>query len=130
MKQKQAKNSFTIYDDQTSGTVQIADEVITTIAALAATEADGVACLSGSITHDKAARAGERALSKGIRIVMEEGEVSVKANIIMRYGSSIPATTAKVQGKVRTAIETMTGFPVKNVDVNVVDVAVENAQAK
>ena len=130
MAQKSGKNAYTIYDDQTRGSVQIADEVITTIAALAATEDDGVASLSGGITHDKAARAGGKALSRGIRIVIEDNEVSVKANLIMKYGYSIPVTTNKVQEKVRTAIETMTGFSVKAVDVNVVDVAVENASGK
>ena len=37
------RNTYTIYDDEGIGTVQIADEVVAIIAGLAATEVDGVA---------------------------------------------------------------------------------------
>ena len=41
----QKRNTYTIYDDEGIGTVQIADEVVAIIAGLAATEVDGVASL-------------------------------------------------------------------------------------
>lgn len=37
----QKRNTYTIYDDEGIGTVQIADEVVAIIAGLAATEVDG-----------------------------------------------------------------------------------------
>ena len=45
-------NTYTIYDDETVGTVQIADEVVAIIAGLAATEVEGVASIAGNITNE------------------------------------------------------------------------------
>lgn len=124
-KVKTTKNTYTIYDDHTVGTVQIADEVISTIAALAATECEGVACLGGGITHEKASRAGARALSKGVRVEVNDDVLRVKLIIIMKYGYNIPDTTIKVQEKVKSTMENMTGLEVSDVSVSVADVIVD-----
>lgn len=123
--EKNAENSYTIYDDHTIGTVEIADEVISTIAALAATEVEGVASIIGNITHEKAARAGSRALSKGIKVRVNDREITVSMVIIMQYGYSIPETTGKVQEKVKSTLETMTGLSVREVNVSVADIAAQ-----
>ena len=44
---KDMRDTYTIYDDQTIGKVQIADEVVAIIAGLAATEVEGVASMAG-----------------------------------------------------------------------------------
>ena len=121
------KNIHTIHEDQAIGKVQIADEVLSAIAALAATEAEGVACISGGITHEKAARAGARALAKGVRTEVAGHTISVRLIIVMKYNYSIPATTAKVQERVKAALENMTGYEVSEVNVSVADVQVEQA---
>ncbi|MEE1115057.1 MAG: Asp23/Gls24 family envelope stress response protein [Eubacterium sp.] len=125
-KAKTKENSYIIYDDHTVGTVQIEDEVIATIAALAATEVEGVASLGGGITHAKAARAGARALSRGVKIEIEDRVISVRMIVNMKYGYNIPDTTVKVQEKVKTALENMTGLEVSGVNVSVADVTIES----
>ena len=122
-------DTHTIYDDHTIGTVKIADEVIAAIAALAATEAEGVASLGGGITHQKAARAGARALSRGIKTEIKDGTVSVRIILVMQYGASIPQTTRAVQEKVKSTLELMTGLTVGNIDVSVASVAAEPEKA-
>lgn len=128
MAQKESKHTYKIYDDQTVGEVQIADDVITAIAALAATEAEGVVALGGGITHEKAARAGARALAKGIQTKVTGDQVSVRVVLTVAYGCSIPQVTAKVQERVKSSIETMTGLTVSDVDICVADVSVANQQ--
>ena len=110
----------------TKGVVQIADEVISVIAALAATEVDGVYSLAGGVTYDKASRAGARALSRGVRTVIEGKTVSVRLVLIMKYDYSIPETTAKVQERVKSALENMTGLSVSHVDVSIADVQIDS----
>ncbi len=122
-------DTHTIYDDQTIGTVKIADEVIAAIAALAATEAEGVASLKGGITHEKAARAGARALARGVKAEIKDGSVSVRLILVMQYGASIPQTTKSVQEKVKSALEVMTGLTVTDVNVSVASVAVDPDKA-
>ena len=54
----QKRNTYTIYDDEGIGTVQIADEVVAIIAGLAATEVDGVASMAGNITNELVSKLG------------------------------------------------------------------------
>lgn len=44
---KDERTTYTIQNDNSMGEVQIADEVVAIIAALAATEVDGVASMAG-----------------------------------------------------------------------------------
>lgn len=121
------KSTYTIYDDNTTGVVEIADEVITAIAAIAATETEGVDSIAGGITHEKAARAGARALSKGVRTEIEDGKIRIRLILIVKYDYSIPDTTARVQERVKNALETMTGFTVSEVSVSVADVRIDQS---
>ena len=122
------KNIYTVYDDHTVGTVEVADEVLCAIAAIAATEVDGVDSLAGGITHEKAPKAGMRALSRGVKVEVNEGTIAVRLIVIMKYGYNIPDTTLKVQEKVKSALEEMTDFQVSDVSVSVADVQVEAAK--
>ena len=121
------KNTHIIYNDSARGMALIGDEVINTIAALAATEVEGVSSIAGGITFEKAARAGGTALSKGVRTEITDDTISVRLIIIVKYDYSIPDVTMKVQERVKSALETMTGFRVKEVNVSVADVQVETS---
>ena len=55
---KDERNTYTIHQDPNLGEVKIADEVVAIIAALAATEVEGVASMAGNITNDLIARLG------------------------------------------------------------------------
>ena len=52
------RESVTIYDDDSIGTVRIADEVVAIIAGLAATEIEGVASMAGNITNELVGKLG------------------------------------------------------------------------
>ena len=119
------KSTYTIFDDQTVGTVQITDDVIATIAAIAATDVDGVAAVGTGITREKAARIGARAIAKAVQVTIENETINVRIIITVTYGSSIPETTRKVQKKVKSTLETMTGLTVEEVQVSVADVALD-----
>ncbi|WP_296116233.1 Asp23/Gls24 family envelope stress response protein [uncultured Eubacterium sp.] len=110
------------------GEVQIAEEVITIIAGLAATEVEGVCSMGGNITKELVSRLGMKNLSKGVRVeVTEEGKIEVYVTINIAYGYAIPAVSGNVQEKVKTAIENMTGLEVSGVNVRIADVDMKNA---
>ena len=48
MEQETGRNSYVLQEDERFGTVKIADDVVAMIAALAATEVDGVAAMAGN----------------------------------------------------------------------------------
>ena len=110
------------------GEVRIASDVVAAIAALAATEIDGVYSMAGNITNELIGKLGMKNLSKGILVEVMENEVKVDVAINISYGYSIPEVSSKVQDKVKTAIENMTGLNVAVVNVRIasVDMAGDN----
>ena len=110
------------------GEVQIAEEVITIIAGLAATEVEGVCSMGGNITKELVSRLGMKNLSKGVRVeVTEEGKIEVFVTINIAYCYAIPAVSGNVQEKVKAAIENMTRLEVSGVNVRIADVDMKSA---
>lgn len=122
------RNTYTIYDDNTVGTVQIADEVVAIIAALAATEVDGVASMAGNITNELISRLGMKNLSKGVKVDVLEGVVTVSLALNLKYNYSIMDVSAKVQERVKNAVENMTGLEVADVNIRVAGVEMEKQE--
>ncbi len=110
------------------GEVQIANEVVSSIAGISASEVEGVESMAGGITNEIADKLGMKNLSKGVKVSVDGGEVSVDIAINMKYGYSIPKTSAKVQEKVSQAINAMTGLDVETVNVRIAGVSLEPEQ--
>ena len=107
------------------GEVKIAADVVAAIAGLAATEVDGVYAMAGTLTNELAGMLGKKKLTKGVKVQMELGVVLVDMMISVRYGYSIPKTCKQVQEKVMQAINSMTGLTVKQVNVRIAGVSLE-----
>ena len=107
------------------GTVKVADEVIAIIAGLAASEVKGVASMAGNVTRELIEKLGVKSLSKGVKLTVTDSEASVSINVNIAYGYNVPEVCTEVQEKVKTAIETMTGLEVTEVNINVVSVTME-----
>ena len=126
---KDERNIYTIQDDSSMGEVKIADEVVGIIAALAATEVEGVASMAGNITNELISRLGMKNLSKGVKVDVLEGVVTVSLALNMKYNYSIMDVSAKVQEKVKSAVENMTGLEVADVNVEVAGVEMESQES-
>ena len=116
---KDERNTYTIQNDASLGEVKIADEVVAIIAALAATEVEGVASMSGNITNEVIGKLGIKNLSKGVKVDVLEGVVTVSLALNLKYDYNIMDVTRKVQDKVKNAVENMTGLEVADVNIKV-----------
>ena len=122
-KEPEIKNTYKIHDDGKIGEVQIADEVVATIAGLAAIEVKGVSAPSGNTAGELTGIiAGKKNLSKGVKVVVSPDAVSVDMALMLDYGYGIPETAKQVQEKVKLAIENMTGLQVKEVNIRIAGV--------
>ena len=110
------------------GEVHVADEVVAIIAGLAATEVEGVASMAGNITNELVSKLGMKNLSKGVKVEVAEKTVSVEVALNISYGYSIPEVSEKVQEKVKSAIDTMTGLFVAIVNVRIATVDMKNTK--
>ena len=112
-------------DDIDLGTVRIADDVVATIATYAAKEIEGVAGMSGNSTSIFLSRAGVKMPeAKGVKVTVDNGNVDVDVSVILDYGYNIPATSSKIQARVKSSIENMTGLNVTDVNVRIAGINV------
>ncbi len=122
MDNKKEKNAYKAYGTDMVGEVKIADEVVAIIAALAATEVDGVDSMAGNITNELVGKLGMKNLSKGVKVDITEERVSVDLSLNIKYDYNIPEVGGKVQEKVKSAIENMTGLTVLDVNIRIAGV--------
>lgn len=119
---KEERNAYTIKTDENLGEVKIADEVVAIIAGLAAMEVEGVASMAGNATRELISKLGMKSLSKGVKVDVLEGIVTVSLALNLKYGYQIKDITSQVQEKVKAAIENMTGLEVADVNIRVAGV--------
>ena len=125
---KDERNIYTIQNEASKGEIKIADEVVAIIAALAATEVEGVASMAGNITNELIGKLGMKNLSKGVKVDVLEGIVTVSLALNLKYNYSIVEVSARVQEKVKNAIENMTGLEVADVNIKVAGVEMESQE--
>ena len=125
---KDERNIYTIQNDASKGEIKLADEVVAIIAALAATEVEGVASMAGNITNELIGKLGMKNLSKGVKVDVLEGIVTVSLALNLKYNYSIVEVSARVQEKVKNAIENMTGLEVADVNIKVAGVEMESQE--
>ena len=116
------KKNLVLREDESIGTVQIADDVVAMIASLAATEVDGVSAMAGNITNELMSKVGVKSLTKGVKVEVLDNNVTVDLTVTMEYGYNIPATCQAVQQKVKNAIENMTGLTCSDVNIRIAGV--------
>lgn len=116
------KNAVVLKNEESVGSVQIADDVVAMIASLATTEIEGVSAMAGNISNELMSKVGVKKLTKGVKVDVLENNVTVDLAVTMEYGYNIPATCQKVQQKVKSAIENMTGLTCSDVNIRIAGV--------
>ena len=111
-------------DLQNGGTITYANEVIATIAGVAANEVDGIAgmCISGGFSE---ILSRNRNITRGVKVDVVNQEAAIDLYIIVEYGKPIQRVASDVQENVRKALESLTGLHVVKVDVHVQGVSFE-----
>lgn len=112
------------YDkDEDTGVVRISDDVVGTIAGIAATEVEGVAGMGGGIVGGITEMLGRKNLAKGVKVEVGEREAALDLFVVVDYGVRIPEVAQRVQENVKRAVESMTGLSVVEVNIHVQGVA-------
>ena len=105
------ENREYITHNEELGCIHISEDVLAAVSAGAAAEVDGI-CGMMTLTAKKAG-------TKGVRVTVEDNAAIIDLYVMMRYGYAIPDVAEKIQSAVSAAVEAMTGFSVKAVNVHV-----------
>jgi len=102
-------------ENQTSayGKVTYANEVVATIAGLAAQEIKGVFSLTGGVVSDFLSSK----VGKGVRVELGTEEVAIDLSMVIDFGVIIKDVASAVQENVKKSVEMMTGLRVVEVNV-------------
>ncbi|MCM8759809.1 MAG: Asp23/Gls24 family envelope stress response protein [Candidatus Omnitrophica bacterium] len=100
------------------GYVKIDDEVIGTIAAIAAKSIPGVYKIATSFVGG-IALFFKKIPDAGVKVSVKEDGVHLFLGIIVDYGINIPELTWKVQRAIKEEVEKTTGFKVIQVNITV-----------
>ena len=97
--------------------INISEEVVATIAGIAASEVNGVASMSGGFVGGLSEMLGKK--TKGVKVQVGEKDTVIDINLTVEYGARIPDIAWEVQNKVKTQVESMTGLNVVAVNIHV-----------
>ena len=115
-----------ITQNQENGTVQISEDVIISIVTVAVGETEGVAGFSARLGSDIAEILGRKSWGKGVKLTFtEDDRLYIECNIVAVYGYAVVTVAKAVQENVTSAVESMTGMQVTEVNVNVCGITVE-----
>ena len=121
---------FTMSDNYISckeenGSINISEDVISTMVQTAITEIDGVAAISNTAGGELAELIGLKTISKGIKVQIVDDTIKVDAIILVRYGCNIVNVAREVQNSVTEVVQAITGIDKAEVNVHVSGVAFE-----
>lgn len=112
-------SEFVEEKQEIQGTITFANEVLATIAGIAVTDIPGVAGMTGGFKDGVVEMIGKRSFTKGVKVVVADGSVTVDAQVVLDYGVKAPEVCRNIQESVVKAIEIMTGLGVTAVNIAV-----------
>jgi uncharacterized alkaline shock family protein YloU len=110
---------------ENDGSLKISEEVLSTIAGLAASEVNGVSGLTSCPNTDfRGLFHSKKGASKAIHIEIKDGEAALDVYVNLYLGMKIPDVASEIQTRVKDAVQTMTSITVSKVNVHVVGVTI------
>lgn len=124
-----SENKEYVSQQMESGSVQISEDVIMSIAAMAAVDVEGVYSLSAA--GSELTKLAKKAVNREVRVeISEEDEISIDCYVVVLYGHSVVDVAKAVQEAVTSAVESTTGLTVKDVNVSVSGISVPKSGKK
>ncbi|MDR3258268.1 MAG: Asp23/Gls24 family envelope stress response protein [Fusobacteriaceae bacterium] len=106
------------------GNIKIADDVVKTIAAKAASDVQGVYKLAGGVVDEVSKILGKKRQTNGVKVEIGENECKLEIYIIVEFGHPISTVAKEVQQSVLNAVSGLCGLNVAEINVYVQDVKI------
>ena len=125
MERDELRKGYTIYEDKDGNTVQIAEDVIASIAAMSMKDIKGVYAVGTGVKTGLMEKLGWEDLAKGVAVEVLEDGVIVDVVINVNFDKKIMDVSKEIQEKIQTTIKDMTDMDVIAVNVRVAGVKEE-----
>lgn len=121
-------NKYLVNGNEAEGKVKISEDVIATVASVAAENVDGVVKVGFNFKSQVTDILNTKNFNRGVKVNIGERETIVDVYITIEYGIKIVEVSERVQEEVKEAIENMTDFDVVEVNVHISGIAVKNSE--
>lgn len=121
-------NTMNTEKKESLGLIKISEEVVSIIAAVAASEVAGVAGMSSTLVDGLVNILGRNNLSRGVKSEMKDNAVDISLYLVVQYGYRIPDIALQAQEQVKSAIEAMTDYKVTSVNLYIQGIDFEPAE--
>ncbi|MBA3267964.1 MAG: Asp23/Gls24 family envelope stress response protein [Acidimicrobiia bacterium] len=122
----EALAGFTLESER--GVTTIADDVVAKLAGHACREVDGVANLGATFRRLLGRMTPGDTLAQGVNVEVGTKEAAIDIVIVVNYGYAIPTLAQEVRDVVISRVESSTGLVVKEVNIEVDDLAFAEEQ--
>jgi uncharacterized alkaline shock family protein YloU len=110
--------------------VSITEQVISSIAGIAASEVEGMSGLRGNVADNIKAILGDEGRRRGVITKEEDGKVHITMHVAVEYGYPIHEVAQKLQVRVKAEVEAMTALYVSGVDIFVSDLTIPEQEER
>ena len=107
------------------GNIHISEEAVATIVRMAADRVEGIAPTPLSMASGFTEKLGKKNPAKGVKVELEEQQVTIALYIYVDYGVKIPQLATELQKEVRDSVRMMTGLQIKEVNIYVQGISFE-----
>lgn len=108
------------------GTIHINTEVISTIAGASAMECYGLVGMASKSAADGFVRLLKKDnMHKGVKVNLDENSIVIDLYVIIQFGTKISTVANNIIDKVKYNVENQTGMKVKEVNINIEGVRVQ-----
>ena len=114
---------------ENGGKVSISNAILAVIAGKAALEVEGVTGIGNYLSGKTASKAARKHVIKGVVVAVTGQNARLAIAITVKMGSKLHEISKEVQERVKSAVETMTGLDVVEINVRVAAVSVERRKA-
>ena len=102
-----------------NGSIYINEEVISSLAAMATQDVEGVYGLGSGVGSDLG-KLTKKGVSKDIRVeITADNEISIDCYIVVLYGYAVVDVAKAVQEAVKSTVESTTGRTVRDVNISI-----------
>ena len=116
-----ADNYITCHEE--NGSINISEDVISSVVRASIAEVEGVAGLSNTAGAELAEFIGIKSLNRGVKVQFADEKIVVDAILTVAYGSNVIAVAKAVQEKVKSVVQFTTGMEKTEVNVHVAGIA-------
>jgi uncharacterized alkaline shock family protein YloU len=102
-----------------NGMLHITEEVLAIITSVCINEFEGIKVTSSSLKESIVTKITKSYTRRGITIEHHDNEITVGVKVSFNYGSNIFETCKNLQKAIKTEVEALSGFTIKQVDISV-----------